>query len=345
MSALSHSLLALSELDATITALEAEVEIIRSGAKNVDLQSYLTPPILHVNSLLAFPAAPELVEAQSSDDSCGEDCDVGEMEGDISPDDKIRKKEDEADADAEEEDEDADESVTDDDSSNNGDGSGDNNEATRRSQKRGRSSVSQRRPGNSKFSEDIMDIWRTINSHKYAVIFRKPVNLKDAPGYSKIVKEPVDLGLIKQRICDGDIHSLEELSRQTELMCDNAMKFNGEGDDYYEYAKELKAFALTTLAEAREGREDGAGTAGRRRTRAALSAVSKGSRSAAAGSKARRSSGRQSMDGDDDDDDDDDDNDDNNNSERSEADDQGRRKRVSTPRTSTRSASKRTRKH
>ncbi len=38
----------------------------------------------------------------------------------------------------------------------------------------------------SNFREQAMDIWRAVNQHKFAVIFRKPVNLKDAPGYIKV---------------------------------------------------------------------------------------------------------------------------------------------------------------
>ncbi len=38
----------------------------------------------------------------------------------------------------------------------------------------------------SNFREQAMDIWRAVNQHKFAVIFRKPVNPKDAPGYIKV---------------------------------------------------------------------------------------------------------------------------------------------------------------
>ncbi len=36
------------------------------------------------------------------------------------------------------------------------------------------------------FKEQAMAIWRTVNQHKFAVVFRKPVNLKDAPGYIEV---------------------------------------------------------------------------------------------------------------------------------------------------------------
>ncbi len=34
--------------------------------------------------------------------------------------------------------------------------------------------------------EQAMAVWRAVNQHKYAVVFRKPVSLKDAPGYVKV---------------------------------------------------------------------------------------------------------------------------------------------------------------
>ncbi len=36
------------------------------------------------------------------------------------------------------------------------------------------------------FKEQAMAIWRAINQHKFAVVFRRPVNPKDAPGYIKV---------------------------------------------------------------------------------------------------------------------------------------------------------------
>ncbi len=36
------------------------------------------------------------------------------------------------------------------------------------------------------FKEQTMAIWRTVNQHKFAVVFRRPVNPKDAPGYIKV---------------------------------------------------------------------------------------------------------------------------------------------------------------
>ncbi|CAN0021313.1 unnamed protein product, partial [Phaeothamnion confervicola] len=101
-----------------------------------------------------------------------------------------------------------------------------------------------------RFMTKALDVWKKINAHKYAIIFRKPVSAKDAPGYDEVVHEPMDLSLIKKRIDDGAIASLEELARCAVVMCTNAMVFNGAGSEYYDYAKELRDFAREKIEEA-----------------------------------------------------------------------------------------------
>lgn len=103
------------------------------------------------------------------------------------------------------------------------------------------------------FSRVALVIWNKISAHRYAIIFRKPVNPRDAPGYDKIIKEPMDLSLIKTKIEEGKIGNLDELSRLLYLMCNNAMIFNGKNDDYYIYAKEVMDYAKSLLEAARRG--------------------------------------------------------------------------------------------
>ncbi len=61
------------------------------------------------------------------------------------------------------------------------------------------------------------------------------------------MKEPMDLSLIKTKIENGKVKRLEELGRLFDLMCENAMKYNGRGDEYYAYAKEIKAHARAAI--------------------------------------------------------------------------------------------------
>lgn len=45
---------------------------------------------------------------------------------------------------------------------------------------------------------------------------------------------------MKRRIMSGALMSLDDLSRDLFVMCNNAMVFNGKGDPYFDYSKVTK---------------------------------------------------------------------------------------------------------
>lgn len=51
----------------------------------------------------------------------------------------------------------------------------------------------------------------------------------------------MDLSLIRERIMSGALASLDDMSRDLFVMCNNAMVFNGVGDPYFDYSK-VRAF-------------------------------------------------------------------------------------------------------
>lgn len=53
----------------------------------------------------------------------------------------------------------------------------------------------------------------------------------------QVIKEPMDLSLIRERIMSGALMSLDDMSRDLFVMCNNAMVFNGKGDPYFDYSK------------------------------------------------------------------------------------------------------------
>lgn len=57
------------------------------------------------------------------------------------------------------------------------------------------------------------------------------------PPQTKVIKKPMDLSLIRQRIMSGALLSLDDMSRDLFVMCNNAMVFNGKGDPYFDYSK------------------------------------------------------------------------------------------------------------
>ncbi|CAN0567001.1 unnamed protein product, partial [Ectocarpus sp. 12 AP-2014] len=101
------------------------------------------------------------------------------------------------------------------------------------------------------FRRIALEVWDRVYRHKFAIIFRKAVNPKDAPGYEEIIKEPMDLSLIRERIMSGALLSLDDMSRDLRVMCNNAMVFNGKDDPYFDYSKELRTYANEVIEEAR----------------------------------------------------------------------------------------------
>ena len=58
----------------------------------------------------------------------------------------------------------------------------------------------------------------TISSHRDGSVFQNPVRKSDAPDYYNVIKRPMDLKTVRQRIRDGQIGSLDEFERDILLM-------------------------------------------------------------------------------------------------------------------------------
>lgn len=74
---------------------------------------------------------------------------------------------------------------------------------------------------------NLLTVWKKINSHRTAVVFRRPVNPKEAPGYSTRILFPMDLSLIRKMIVSKTITTLEQLHKWIGLICHNCVKYNG----------------------------------------------------------------------------------------------------------------------
>ena len=70
--------------------------------------------------------------------------------------------------------------------------------------------------------------------------FALPVEDKFAPGYSQIIKQPMDFSTIRSKLDSGAYTTLESFGRDFKLMCDNAMTYNTLETIYYKTAKKLQ---------------------------------------------------------------------------------------------------------
>lgn len=70
-------------------------------------------------------------------------------------------------------------------------------------------------------------------------VFAWPVTDQIAPGYSKVIKTPMDFSTMRQKIEDNAYSTLNAYISDFQLMCNNAMQYNRQDTMYYKSAKRL----------------------------------------------------------------------------------------------------------
>eukprot|EP00092_Neocalanus_flemingeri_P032835 GFUD01035711.1.p1 GENE.GFUD01035711.1~~GFUD01035711.1.p1 ORF type:complete len:645 (+),score=163.96 GFUD01035711.1:36-1970(+) len=78
--------------------------------------------------------------------------------------------------------------------------------------------------------------------------FANPVSDTFAPGYSTIIKEPMDFSTMREMIEDGKFENLDLFRYSFNLICNNCMTYNGPDTVYYKTAKKLQQQGQRILA-------------------------------------------------------------------------------------------------
>ncbi|XP_068626722.1 bromodomain-containing protein 7-like [Battus philenor] len=104
--------------------------------------------------------------------------------------------------------------------------------------------ASQKRRPLSRLLEQLLRNLEKRDPHQF---FAWPVNDNFAPGYSTIIKRPMDFSTIKQKIDDNEYKSLNCFISDFKLMCNNAMKYNKPGTVYHKAARRLLHAGLKQL--------------------------------------------------------------------------------------------------
>jgi E1A/CREB-binding protein len=92
----------------------------------------------------------------------------------------------------------------------------------------------------------LMEPWRellrSLLTNKNGHFFASPVDPVELgiPDYFDVIKKPMDLGTILQKIDNGSYHAIEEFKADVDLTFDNAMQYNENGSVVHDAAKELK---------------------------------------------------------------------------------------------------------
>jgi len=85
-------------------------------------------------------------------------------------------------------------------------------------------------------------VWKKMVTHKSSLHFRSPVDpiAENIPTYPNIVKHPMDLGTIKNKLDGGNYGSLQSFEEDVRLMINNCFKFNQIGTYVYNEGQELE---------------------------------------------------------------------------------------------------------
>ncbi|KAF4622126.1 hypothetical protein D9613_009462 [Agrocybe pediades] len=80
--------------------------------------------------------------------------------------------------------------------------------------------------------------------------FLHPVDAASVPGYSDVVKRPMDLGTMSDKVARGKYRSLEDFASDFRLVTNNAKLFNPPGTIYHTEADRLEAWGLDHISKA-----------------------------------------------------------------------------------------------
>lgn len=93
----------------------------------------------------------------------------------------------------------------------------------------------------SSVSKSCVDLLSKLMKHKFGWVFNKPVDVKGLGlrDYHTIIKHPMDLGTVKNRLNKNWYKSPREFAEDVRLTFSNAMLYNPKGQDVHFMAEEL----------------------------------------------------------------------------------------------------------
>nr|XP_026487094.1 bromodomain-containing protein 8-like [Vanessa tameamea] len=97
------------------------------------------------------------------------------------------------------------------------------------------------------WKKSVMLVYSRLCAHKYASLFLRPISDEEAPGYSVVVKRPMDLSTVRRNIDAGHVRTTAEFQRDVLLMLSNALLYNSSSHSVYAMAREMHEDAQCQL--------------------------------------------------------------------------------------------------
>jgi len=91
--------------------------------------------------------------------------------------------------------------------------------------------------------DKLLAVWKKLSTHRSSLVFRRPVNPKEAPGYTERIRFPMDLSLMRKLIMSKHIQTYKGILKQVHLIGHNCVKYNGRESDYALVTREFESVA------------------------------------------------------------------------------------------------------
>ncbi|XP_060724657.1 nucleosome-remodeling factor subunit BPTF-like isoform X2 [Tachysurus vachellii] len=95
--------------------------------------------------------------------------------------------------------------------------------------------------------EGLRRILRSLQAHKMAWPFLEPVDPEDAPDYYRVIKEPMDLSTMEERLVNRHYSKLTEYVADMTRIFDNCRYYNSSDSPFYQCAEVLETFFVQKL--------------------------------------------------------------------------------------------------
>ncbi|GFT51046.1 nucleosome-remodeling factor subunit BPTF [Trichonephila clavipes] len=100
--------------------------------------------------------------------------------------------------------------------------------------------------------ENIKRLLKALMTHKHAWPFMKPVDPIEAPDYYKVIKEPMDLKTVEQRLNSHTYKKLADFIGDMTKIFDNCRYYNPRSSPFYNCAEMLESFFVQKIKVFRE---------------------------------------------------------------------------------------------
>mmetsp|Transcript_29602 Transcript_29602/g.51104 ORF Transcript_29602/g.51104 Transcript_29602/m.51104 type:complete len:438 (-) Transcript_29602:289-1602(-) len=89
----------------------------------------------------------------------------------------------------------------------------------------------------------LVACWKKVKENVNSWPFNEPVDPVEVPDYLDVIKDPIDLGTIKERLDKGDFYKTKDmLYADLVRMCENCKKYNDRTTKFYQAGVDLLAY-------------------------------------------------------------------------------------------------------